>query len=365
MATVTANAPRRVGWRPGARRATHGFTQEGASPLWAVTAWAVGLIFFFPVLYMFLTGFKTESAAVDLPPKLVFMPTLENYRAVFNINFLPFFRNSLITSTVSTFFVMLLGIPCAYALALRRPDKWKDVLFFFISTRFLPPAGVIVPLYILFSPEGDAQGRRFLPSLSDPSLGWIVAGLVIVALILFGLFKLLQTVQRVAIGVAVIAAVAILYRVTGQTFPFGQGLNLLGTLPGLILLYTSMNLPIAIWMMRSFFEEVPRDVLDAARVDGAGLFREMTQIVLPMVAPGVAATVFISIIFAWNEFFFAFNLAPKESTVPMFMVRFVSGETLFWAKLSASSTMAVLPIVLLGWAAQRQLVRGLSMGAVK
>ena len=81
--------------------------------------------------------------------------------------------------------------------------------------------------------------------------------------------------------------------------------------------------------------------------------------------PGLVATIFISIIFAWNEFFLAYNLAPKESTVPMFMVRFVTSEGLFWAKLAASCTMAVFPIVLLGWMAQRQLVRGLSMGAVK
>jgi sorbitol/mannitol transport system permease protein len=287
-----------------AHRQSRSFSKERASPLWAVTAWAVGLIAFFPVLYMFLTGFKTEIAAVELPPRLIFWPTFENYEAVFGINFVPFFRNSIITSLVSTFFVMLLAIPCAYALALYRPKKWKDVLFFFISTRFLPAAGVIVPLYIIFSPTGD------------PALGI-------------------------------------------------NGLGLLGTLHGLIILYTAMNLPIAVWMMRSFFEEIPRDVLDAARVDGASLFREMTQIVLPMVIPGLVATIFIAIIFAWNEFFFAFNLAPKESTVPMFMVRFVTSEGLFWAKLAASSTMAVLPIVILGWIAQRQLVRGLSMGAVK
>jgi len=279
--------------------------KEEAPLAWAIMAWVVGLIVFFPVLYMFLTGFKTESAAVDLPPKLVFVPTLENYRAIFNINFGPFFVNSAIASLVSTALVMVLAIPAAYGLALRQTKKWKDVLFFFISTRFLPAAGVIVPLYLIFSPRGD-------PELFD------------------------------------------------------FGLDLLGTMRGLIILYTAMNLPIAVWMMRSFFEEVPRDVLDAARVDGAGVLREMVQIVLPMVTPGIVATMFISIIFAWNEFFFAFNLAATgTSTVPMFMVRFVTSEGLFWAKLAASSTMAVLPIVLLGWIAQKQLVRGLSMGAVK
>ena len=300
MATAALPATTRRRWFGGG-----GPRKERASTLWAVMAWIVGLLAFFPVLYMFLTGFKTETAAVDLPPKLVFVPTLENYRAVFGIDFFPFFRNSLIASLVSTVFVMVLAVPCAYALALRRPKKWKDVLFFFISTRFLPPAGVIVPLYILFSDSGD------------PEL-------------------------------------------------FGFGLDLLGSMRGLIILYTAMNLPIAIWMLRSFFEEIPRDVLDAARVDGAGLLREMTQIVLPMVTPGLVATMFISIIFAWNEFFFAFNLASTgTSTVPIFMVRFVTSEGLFWAKLAASCTMAVLPIVLLGWISQRQLVRGLSMGAVK
>ena len=277
------------------RRQRTARSREDASPVLAVIAWIVALVAFFPVLYMVLTGFKTETAAVDLPPKLIFAPTLENYRSIFRIDFLPFFRNSLVASLASTALVMLLGIPASYALALHPPKKAKDVLFFFISTKFLPPAGVIVPLYIIFR---DA--------------------------------------------------------------------NLLGTVQGLIILYTAMNLPIAIWMMRSFFEEIPRDVLDAARVDGAGLFREMTQIVLPMVIPGLVATTFLAIIFAWNEFFFAVSLAAVGSaTVPIFMVKFVTSEGLFWAKLSASCTMAVMPIVLLGWVAQRQLVRGLSMGAVK
>jgi len=289
----------------GRLRRRRGFSREKASPLWAITAWIVALIAFYPVLSMFLTGFKTESGAVSLPPALVFLPTLQNYRAVFAINFLPFFGNSLIASLISTFFVMVLAIPCAYGLALRRTEKWRDILFFFISTRFMPPAGVIVPLYVLYSANGD------------PELG-------------------------------------------------AFGLDLLGTMRGLIILYTAMNLPIAIWMLRSFFEEVPRDVLDAARVDGAGVMREMLQIVFPMVRPGVVATIFIAIIFAWNEFFFAFNLAAAgTSTVPIFMVRFVTSEGLFWAKLAASCTMAVFPIVLLGWLAQDQLVRGLSMGAVK
>ena len=119
-------------------------------------------------------------------------------------------------------------------------------------------------------------------------------------------------------------------------------------------------------MLRSFFEEVPPDVIQAAQVDGADVFTQMTQIILPMVAPGLTATVFIGTIFAWNEFFFAVSLtATKASTVPMFMIGFVTSEGLFWAKLAAAGTMAMLPVVIAGWTAQRQLVRGLSLGAVK
>lgn len=270
-------------------------TKDRASPAWAVMAWIVALIAFFPVLNMVLTGFKTEVTAVSLPPQLIFWPTLENYQEVLNINFLPFFRNSLIAALASTALVMVLAIPAAYGIALRPTKKWKDVLFFFISTRFLPPAGVIVPLFIIY-----------------------------------------------------------------------REARLLGTIHGLIILYTAMNLPIAIWMLRSFFEEVPREIIDAARVDGTGPWREITQILLPMAVPGLVATAFISIIFAWNEFFFAVSLAAiGTATVPIFLVRFVTSEGFFWAKLAASSTMAVLPIVIVGWIAQRQLVRGLSMGAIK
>jgi sorbitol/mannitol transport system permease protein len=270
--------------------------REQAPILWTIVAWVIALLVFFPVLYIVLTGFKSEATAITLPPKFLFHPTLDQYREIRSLGFFPFFRNSMIASLVSTAIVMVLAVPAAYALALRPMKKWKDVLFFFISTKFLPPAGIIVPLYVIF-----------------------------------------------------------------------RDLSLLNTLQGLIIIYVAMNLPIAIWMLRSFFEEVPQAILDAARVDGAGVMREILQILLPMVGPGLVATAFLSIIFAWNEFFFAVNLVAtdKASTVPLFMQKFITSEGLFWAKLSAASTMAIAPVVILGWISQRQLVRGLSMGAVK
>lgn len=157
----------------------------------------------------------------------------------------------------------------------------------------------------------------------------------------------------------VVAVIMPIYVIAGQ-------LKVLDNIWTLVVLYTAMNLPIAIWMMRSFFEEVPGEVLEAAQMDGAGLLKTLHTILMPMVAPGLAATALICVIFAWNEFFFALNLtAAKAATTPVFLVSQMTSEGLFLAKLSAASVLASLPVVLAGWIAQKQLVRGLSMGAVK
>ena len=277
----------------------------------AIAGWVLALLGFFPVIYLVATSLKTEAAAVVLPPTFIplpgvnlaptemppftFAPTFEQYQTILERGFAPFFARSLVAVLGSAIIVLVLAVPCAYALAFRMIESWRDTLFFFISTKFLPPVGIIVPIYIIVN-----------------------------------------------------------------------NLGLLDNIVALLIMYTAMNLPIAIWMLRSFFEEIPPDVVQAARVDGADVWTEMTQIILPMVAPGLTATVFIGAIFAWNEFFFAVSLtATRAATVPMFMIGFVTSEGLFWAKLAAAGTMAMLPVVLVGWLAQRQLVRGLSLGAVK
>lgn len=157
----------------------------------------------------------------------------------------------------------------------------------------------------------------------------------------------------------VVAVIVPIYVIAGQ-------LHVLDNVWTLVVLYTAMNLPIAVWMMRSFFQEVPGEVLEAAAVDGAGIGRTMRSVLLPMVAPGVAATALICVIFAWNEFFFALNLtATRAATVPVFIVSTMTSEGLFLARLSAAAILASLPVILAGWIAQKQLVRGLSMGAIK
>lgn len=157
----------------------------------------------------------------------------------------------------------------------------------------------------------------------------------------------------------VVAVIVPIYVVAGQ-------LKVLDNIWTLVVLYTAMNLPIAVWMMRSFFIEVPAEVLEAASIDGAGLMRTMRSVLLPMVAPGIAATALICVIFAWNEFFFALNLtASQAATVPVLIVSTMTSEGLFLARLSAAALLASLPVILAGWIAQKQLVRGLSMGAIK
>jgi sorbitol/mannitol transport system permease protein len=134
----------------------------------------------------------------------------------------------------------------------------------------------------------------------------------------------------------------------------------------MVILYTSMNLPLAIWMMRSFLLEVPREVLEAGEVDGAGLITSIRRIILPIVSPGLAATALICFIFTWNEFFLAVNLTDTNaSTAPIFLLGFISGRGPFLADLSAAAVLLSLPVLLAGWVAQNKLVRGLSMGAVK
>jgi sorbitol/mannitol transport system permease protein len=264
-----------------------------------VLAWVVGLIFFFPVFWMVLNSFKSEQDA-NTSPKLFFHPTFDRYREVTEsagglLSFGDAFVNSAVIVLASVAIVLVLAIPAAYALAIKPVHKWRDVLFFVISTKFLPVVASILPVWIL--------ARNF---------------------------------------------------------------HLLNTRTVLIILYIGINLPLAIWMLRSFFREIPRELIEAAEIDGAGLKGQMTSIILPLAAPGIAATGLLCIIFAWNEFFYAVQLNPVSgSTVPIWVTTNISTRGDFLAKLSAASVLACIPVVLAGWIAQKRMIRGLAMGAIK
>jgi sorbitol/mannitol transport system permease protein len=252
---------------------------------------------FFPILWMFLTSFKTEQLAIQFPPPLFFEPTLENWRvALLNSPFLEYLRNTVIITFFSILLALLLGVPTAYAMAFYQTRRTDASLLWMMSTRMLPPAGVIVPLYVIF----------------------------------------LQT-------------------------------NLLDTHLGLIILYAGMNFPLVVWMLRSFMLEVPYEVIEAARLDGANLGQEFGRVILPLLIPGLAATALLAMIFTWNEFFLAVNLTSRDaSPLSVYVSTFKAAQgNLFIAKMSAAATAAVIPVLVAGWVAQRQLVTGLTMGAIK
>ena len=146
----------------------------------------------------------------------------------------------------------------------------------------------------------------------------------------------------------------------------GRESGLLDTRIGLVIIYTLINLPIVVWMIYSFFKEVPKAILEADRMDGATTYQEVVYVLLPLALPGIASTALLSIILSWNEAFWSLNLTTFDAApLTAFIASFSSPQGLFWAKLSAASTMAIAPILLFGWLSQKQLVRGLTFGAVK
>jgi sorbitol/mannitol transport system permease protein len=142
--------------------------------------------------------------------------------------------------------------------------------------------------------------------------------------------------------------------------------GLLDTRIGLVVVLMLMNLPIIVWMLYTYFKEIPGEILEAARMDGATLGKEIIHVLTPMAVPGIASTLLLNVILAWNEAFWTLNLTAADAApLSAFIASYSSPEGLFWAKLSAASTLAIAPILVMGWFSQKQLVRGLTFGAVK
>ncbi len=266
---------------------------------WFVTviAWAIGLLMFFPILWTFITSFKTEGEAVASPPSFLFFQwTLENYVEVQRrSDYFRHFSNSVFISFGSTLIGLVIAVPAAWAMAFQPGKRTKDLLMWMLSTKMMPAVGVLVPIYLIF-----------------------------------------------------------------------RTLGLLDSRTGLIIIYALMNLPIVVWMLFTFFKEVPHEILEAGRMDGAKTWAEFRHLLLPLSLPGIASTGLLSLILCWNEAFWSLNLTTSEAApLTTFIASFSSPQGLFFAKLSAASTIAVAPILIFGWLSQRQLVRGLTFGAVK
>ena len=262
-----------------------------------VAAWAVGIAIFFPILWTVILSFKSEGDAIKTPLEVLSSAwTFESYATVQErSNYVRHFWNSVVISLGSTLLGLIIAIPAAWAMAFVPGKQTKNVLMWMLSTKMLPPVGVLVPIYLIFRDVG-----------------------------------------------------------------------LLDTKTGLVIVLTLINLPIIIWMLYTYFREIPGEILEAARMDGASLKNEILYVLTPMAVPGIASTMLLNIILAWNEAFWTLNLtAAKAAPLTAFIASYSSPEGLFYAKLSAASTMAIAPILIMGWFSQKQLVRGLTFGAVK
>jgi len=292
-------------WEQLGLRRSHGGGQAGWG--WTLVAAIVSVIYFFPVLWIILTAFKSYGDALAVPPKFIFTPTLDNFVAVFSrayssgskaqdTGFSLYFFNSIFISGTSVMLALIIGTLAAFGFS-RYPLKGNDIyLFVILTTRMLPAIVVIIPIFLMF-------------------------------------------------------------RVVGLS----------GTYAGIIFLYTAFNLPFAIWMMKSFFDELSPDVEDAARLDGSSDRGVFFKICLPQVKAGLAATAVFGLILTWNEFLFALLLGGIETrTVPVAMAQTVGGDIgVRWGLLAAIETLFLIPVILVTFALQEYLLRGVTFGTIK
>jgi ABC-type glycerol-3-phosphate transport system permease component len=250
-----------------------------------------------PVAWGLLTSFKTERDVLAYPPRVIFEPTLANYREVLfgSASILPNLASSLIVTATATFLTMLLAIPAAYALArLDLPGK-RGTGFYVLATQMLPPVGLIIPYYLVL-----------------------------------------------------------------------QKIGALDTYSGLSGIYLTFSLPFAIWLMVSYFEDIPPEMEEAALLDRAGRLRALWHVILPQVRGGIAVTTIFVFLNAWNEFMFAVVLGGNRvRPVTVAMFNFISVEQTQWARLAAGAMLAMAPVIVIGLVAQRHIVKGLTVGAVK
>ena len=249
----------------------------------------------FPVLWLMQISLKTDVEAMRMPPAIFFVPTLDNYAAIFQGRFARSFLNSLVVSLSTTFVGMLLGVPAAYALSRASFGRSQGLALWVLTTRMAPPIAFAIPFFLAY-----------------------------------------------------------------------RWLGLIDTLSGLLIIYLTFNLSLVMWMMRTFFDGIPRSLEEAAAIDGAGPLQVFYRITLPLSGPGLATTAIFCFVFAWNDFFYALVLTRSRALMaPVAIVNFMNYEGWEWGKIGAAATMIMLPVVLFALAVRRYLIRGLTAGALK
>lgn len=251
------------------------------------------LFFLLPLLWMVLNSFKTPIDIVEVPPKLIFKPTLRNYENVFGTqNFLKYMWNSLIVAAGSVVIGLIIGLPAAFSIA--RYKQHKLAVFILVS-RIVPGITFLLPLFIMF--------RR---------------------------------------------------------------MGMVDTYSALILSHLLVGLPFIIWVMVPFFEAIPMDMYDAARVDGCSVTQTFLKIILPVSVPGIVTAAILSFIFSWNNFMFSIILATNETkTVPVAIFNFIAYAQIDWGGLMAAAVIITLPVLVITIVTQKYVIRGLTAGAVK
>jgi multiple sugar transport system permease protein len=259
----------------------------------------------FPIAWLIITSFKQPHDIMVSPPRFIFKPTIENYiYAIHKANFALFIKNTIYVALVSTILVIILAALAAYSFA-RYNVGGGHILFFILTTKMFPAIAVVLPYFIIFRNIGNTPIGQFL----------------------------------------------------------GVGLDKPGAL---IISYTIFNLPFAIWLMVSFFQDIPRELEDSARLDGYSRMQVLGRVVLPLAAPGIAVTAIFCLIFSWNEFLFAYILTRDVArTITVGVESFFTLRGILWGPVAAAATISVVPMLIFVLVLQRYMVRGLTFGAVR
>ncbi len=314
-----------------AATSAHSVAESKAAGKWVagVLVVAYALVAVVPLVWIFLTGFKSPPDSISYPPKVVFEPSLEGYVNLFTnrsrqtpeyieslgpaetwydgiarkrnmvitgpSRFIDRYMNSVTIGFGSTFLAVFLGTLAAYGFSRFKVPLKDDLLFFILSTRMMPPIAVAIPIFLMYRTLG----------LSD-------------------------------------------------------------TVLGMILLYTAVNVSLAVWLLKGFIDEIPREYEEAAVVDGYTRFQAFIKVVLPQMRAGIAATAIFCLIFAWNEYAFALLLTSGNAqTAPPFIPIIIGEGGLDWPAVAAGTTLFILPIVFFTVLLRNQLLRGITFGAVR
>ncbi len=333
-------------------------------------AWVLGILMFFPILWTAIAAFKSESDAYALPQTLFISPwTMENFAEVQKrSDYIRYFTNTVIIAGGSTLLGLLFAIPAAWSMAFAPRTEnlsklsgwaWLGIVLGCIA---LACAILFANDWIIVSPW-FAIGLLLLVCL--PATAWVFTRRTTDSLLWILSTKMMPPAGALVPIYLIFNRNGLVFKNWGEGWDW-RGYTIFDSHIGMVPLLMLINLPIMIWMLYTYFKEIPAEILEASRMDGAGVWSELTKVLAPMAIPGIVSTCLLSLILAWNEAFWTLNLTNTKAAPLSFLIsEYTNPQGQFWAKLSAASIMAITPIMVVGWFSQRQLVRGLTFGAVK